>query len=68
MVMRMHYLFNVRLALCDEWTRGGRGGFGFKSTAEMAVRCLLADERLAQEQVFLLKALDESRKVHIINP
>lgn len=68
MVMRMHCPFNVRLAWCDEWTRGGRGGFGFKSTAEMAVRCLLVDERLAQEQVFSLKDLDESRKVNkIIN-
>lgn len=63
MVMRMHCLFNVRLSLCDEWTRGGRGGFGFKSTAEMAVRCLLADERLAQEQVFSMSAFDWSGKV-----
>lgn len=68
MVMRMHCLFNVRLVLCDEWAHRGRGGFGFKSTTEMAVRCLLADERLAEGQVFSLKALDESGKVHILNP
>ena len=49
----------------DTW---GKGGFGFKSTAEMVVRSLLADERLAQEQVFSLKDRDESGKVHILNP
>ena len=49
----------------DTW---GKGGFGFKSTAEMVVRSLLADERLAQEQVFSLKDLDESGRVHILNP